>query len=133
MVDSRWGEYLMSGASAMLLGSSTGGSSSLKVTIGAGQTSIVANSAHTFSGNSCSVSGGSGSYTYAWSVTTMGVGTWSPSSSTSSSITPSVEYVGEWETATAVFLCTVTDTVSGAVQPSNNASYTFLNISGAPP
>lgn len=118
----------MSGALAQVMGRAPG---KLTVTISAGSQVTANSSSHTFSANTCTASGGSGTYTYAWSSTSDIFGTWTPTSGSSASLTPAVANVNGQTVSTGYYVCVVTDTVSGEVHASNTASYSLTNLSPA--
>jgi hypothetical protein len=85
----------------------------LVVTLSGGpsQFSITPSSGHDFGNNAASVSGGSGSYAYLWSLDDSD-GAWALSSTTASTTDVSVSEV-VLDTATANVICAVTDMASG--------------------
>ena len=99
-------------------------------TIGAGAVATGAASGHTFGTNSVTITGGSGSYTYAWSNTNDGFGTWATGGA-ASTFTPSVSGVTPTTScvSAAHYKVTVTDTVTHVVFASNVANYKWTNTS----
>ncbi len=113
-------------------------SATVSVTVNAALTATItgglvsasgASGSHTFGANTVVVTGGSGSFTYLWSETDDGNGTWN-SGGTGTSFAPSVSGVpGGSESSTAHYTCTVTDTVYHINTTSNVASYRWTNSS----
>jgi YD repeat-containing protein len=85
-------------------------------------------SGFTFPSVTVSVTGGSGSYTYAWTPDSPSGGTWT--SGTAATFTPMVSAVASGATAQATYTCTVTDTVTGAKAKSNAVLYQFTYSTG---
>ncbi|MBA3812376.1 MAG: hypothetical protein H0X27_12175 [Caulobacteraceae bacterium] len=85
-------------------------------------------SSHTFPANAVTATGGSGSYSYLWSETDDGIGTWT-SGGTGASFAPSVSGVpgGDDSFSRANYSCTVTDTVTHATVTSNVTIYKWIN------
>lgn len=71
--------------------------------------------AHTFGPFTCNASLGSGSYSYAWSVTgASGTGNWTIATPSAKSTTLSVSGVAQGTTAKCTLQCIVTDTITNA-------------------
>jgi hypothetical protein len=119
----------MSGAIALLMGYESNGSSGggFMAVIETGASARGNTSSHTFGTITPTITGGSGSYTYSWTVTTNEVGVWTPLTSTASAITPAVSGVPAGNIAHATYVLVVTDTMSGKTATSNTASLSFFN------
>jgi len=100
------------------------------VTIGAGSYQT-GGASISFPTNSATVVYGSGSYTYVWSNTNDGDGTWT-TGGTSSTFAPSVSGLKALKGcgSSATYTVTVTDTVTHRTATSNGASYTATDNSG---
>ncbi len=110
----------------------SGANGGFSCSIGVGAQASGYSSSYTFGANTCIVTGGSGTFTYAWSEHDDGFATWTSSASTSAASAPSVSRVtAALYTSSASYVCTVTDTVSGAVIVSNVAGYSWTNIKGS--
>lgn len=84
--------------------------------------------AHTFGPFVCNASLGSGSYSYAWSVTgASGTGTWSIASPNAKSTTLSISGVAQGTTATCTLQCIVTDTITGNGFTTSAGQFSFTN------
>lgn len=118
----------MTGAAALLSGKVA---TSFSASIGPGVQASGPSSSHTFPTNTCTVSGGVGPFTYAWSQTNDGLGeTWS--TGTSATLAPAVSGVTiDQFIGAATYICTVTDTgAGGAKAVSNGAYYRWFNTKG---
>jgi hypothetical protein len=84
------------------------------------------NDAWTFNPITCTASGGTGPYTYAWTYSSSSGGSWGfAGSSTLATVAPQV--TGVANVASAVLICTVTDAAS-AVKASNDATYDYEQV-----
>ena len=81
---------------------------------------------NTFGSISCTVTGGSGSFTYLWNVSADNFGTWS-SGGTSSAYAPVVSGVFPASLSNGIYTCTVTDTNTSKVVTSNPQSFQWFN------
>lgn len=108
----------------------TGGGSGLSVTV----TPLIAYGARSNAGGcqtenvAVYATGGSGSYTYLWSLVSAVTGSWSITASTSS-VTKFSAYVGIGDDHTAYFKCTVSDgvtSVASATIEANVMSISYL-------
>ena len=107
-----------------------GGGGSWSASITSGSASAGTAGTHTFALNTCTVTGGVGPFTYLWSNTNDGFGTWN-TGGTAATFTPHVGgMAGSDDTSVATYICTVTDTGAGSVMViSNNAVYQYTNSS----
>ena len=120
----------LGGSSSANLSITVSAPAALGVTIGGGASGSGHSASHIFSGNSATVTGGSGSFTYLWSNTNDGFGTWT-TGGTASSFAPSVSGVaGSCTISSATYTVTVTDTVTHQTKTSSGALYTWTNSSG---
>lgn len=106
----------------------------LVATIGPGASESGAFTSHTFAANTASVTGGSGSYSYLWTNTPDGVGTWT-TGGTGTSFAPHVSNVTVTTVcvSSATHWVTVTDTSTHAAAVSNSVVYTWRNINKSCP
>jgi hypothetical protein len=101
---------------------------SLSCSISAGSSANGSTASHTFGGNTVTVVGGIGPFTYQWHESDDGAGTWA-AGGTSATQTVSVSGVfGGGNSSTATYYCVVTDTGAGGnTATSGTASYTWTH------
>ena len=106
----------------------------LAATIGPGASEGGAFTSHTFAANTASVTGGSGTYSYLWTNTPDGVGTWT-TGGTAATFAPHVSNVTVTTVcvSSATHRVTVTDTSTHATAVSNSVVYTWRNINKSCP
>lgn len=102
---------------------------SLAVSISAGQGKVGTGLSWTYSANHSVVTGGSGSYTYAWSLaqTNGDTSSWSMTGQGTAFATPTISGISVGELSGADLTVTVTDSVTGAVAGSNTAHYNYVD------
>jgi len=81
---------------------------------------------NTFGSISCTVTGGTGPFTYLWNVTPDTFGAWS-SGGTASSYAPVASNVYSGSLATGIYTVTVTDTGTSKVLTSNPQTFQWFN------
>lgn len=74
-------------------------------------TSGIQQTARTFNSNTATPSGGTGPYTYSWYFEDTSTGSWFITNPTNPTCVPSVQFVGEGESAVATLRCRVTDSL----------------------
>ena len=107
-----------------------GSSPALSVSVQTGTAASGPFGSDTFSPNTATASGGSGSYSFAWTETDDAAGTWSIANGSTPTATFSVSGVANGVTSSASLKCTVTDTITGSTANAT-ASYSLDNTTVA--
>ena len=105
------------------------GKTSLSVALGSYSVSAgpSAPASHTFGALSCIPTGGSGSFTYTWTLPNQSSGTWTVSAGQgTASGTFTVNGVPPSDTSTTDVVCTVHDTVTGSTVASPTGNYSYI-------
>lgn len=115
----------MAGALDLNMGTAVGGSLVASVITGGRTVASGTAQTHDFGNNTCTASGGTGPYTYLWSVASDTNGTWT-TGGTSTTFDVSVSAVFKADKTIATYICTVTDSLSAKAR-SNSAQYQYIN------
>lgn len=90
--------------------------------------------AYAYGPNQSTVTGGSGNFSYAWTLTPLdSFGAWTLAGQGTSAAAPQVAGVAQGVSSSANLSCTVTDNVTGDTATSGTVTYTFTNTTAAPP
>ena len=99
---------------------------SFKASIGGGVVSYGAAVSHTFPANTAIPLGGTGPFTYVWTLTSADGWTWTMTGAATSTMTPKVAGLGGYgDVGDATVTCAITDTSNGQTVVSNIASYEY--------
>ena len=114
---------LMSGLVALLAWGTSYAQTALSVTISQGFVTRGTSMMFSYPANSAAVTGGSGSFTYLWTDTNDGFGTWSNGSGPT--FGPVVMIPVPGNPSLAKYMVTVTDSITGETAVSNVARYLY--------
>lgn len=107
----------------------TSGSATLSLSLSAGGHQGAASNTsngHNFSANTATAKGGAGGYSYLWTITPIGFGTWTNlNPPTDATAYVQVDNVPLHQMAEALFTCTVTDALGNTASTFTTYTYTY--------